>query len=207
MAIVQNPIVGRSSGKFANAVFCTLLGKNVLKSKALEVSNPKTLPQQKTRAILSALSQSAKKFTNAIDVGFAAVAISMYPRNYFIKENYDNVSVNDSLDVTFDYSKLSLSTGALGDAATGLTATKVGADLDLVWTTSETDFPATVKVYVVRFNSTTGNIAFKENLCRYSEEAFTWTGQAGTVGDHIYLFAYDNITGDCNGTAHVTITP
>lgn len=206
MAIVQNPIIGRSSGAFANAVFCKLLGKNILKSKALEVKYSNSLTQQKNRIKLSALSKGAKKFAAPISQGYGKVAISMYPRNYYIKENYENLSVNDSLVLTINYAALQFSTGALGDAASNLTATQDGGDLDLTWTTIGTDFPATVRVYVVRFNATTGEMAINENLCKYMEEAFTWTGEAGTAGDHIYLFAYDNVTGDCNATAHTTVT-
>jgi hypothetical protein len=49
MAIVQNPIVGRSSGKFANAIFSKNYQKNIIRSKPIEVANPNTTGQQTQR--------------------------------------------------------------------------------------------------------------------------------------------------------------
>ena len=58
MAIVQNPITGRSKKKFGTAVFSTQFGKNVMRTKPLEVKNPKSEGQVKQR----------NKFTTAVDL-------------------------------------------------------------------------------------------------------------------------------------------
>ena len=42
MAIVQNPITGRTKKKFGTAVFSKQFGKNVMRSKPIEVKNPQT---------------------------------------------------------------------------------------------------------------------------------------------------------------------
>ena len=42
MAIVQNPITARTKKKFGNAVFSKQFGKNVMRSKPMEVKNPQT---------------------------------------------------------------------------------------------------------------------------------------------------------------------
>jgi hypothetical protein len=45
MAVVQNPVIGRSKQKFANVVLSTWYGRNVMRSKALQVRNPRS-PKQ-----------------------------------------------------------------------------------------------------------------------------------------------------------------
>ena len=40
MAIVQNPITGRTKKTFGTAVFSKQWGKNTMRAKALEVKNP-----------------------------------------------------------------------------------------------------------------------------------------------------------------------
>lgn len=58
MAIVQNPITGRSKKKFGTAVFSTQFGKNVMRTKPLEVKNPRSEGQVKQR----------NKFTITVDL-------------------------------------------------------------------------------------------------------------------------------------------
>jgi hypothetical protein len=45
MSVVQNPVIGRSKQKFANVVLSTWYGRNVMRSKALTVRNPRS-PKQ-----------------------------------------------------------------------------------------------------------------------------------------------------------------
>ena len=49
----QNPFTGRSSGSLANVTASTYLGINILKSKPLEVRNPKTDKQVNVRNVLT----------------------------------------------------------------------------------------------------------------------------------------------------------
>ena len=49
----QNPFTGRSSGSLANVTASTYLGQNILKSKPLEVRNPKTDKQVNVRNVLA----------------------------------------------------------------------------------------------------------------------------------------------------------
>lgn len=56
----QNPFIGRSRGSLANVVASTYLGHNILKSKPLEVRNPKTAKQQNVRFIMGSAGTLAK---------------------------------------------------------------------------------------------------------------------------------------------------
>lgn len=56
----QNPFTGRSSGSLANVTASTYLGQNILKSKPLEVRNPKSQKQLNVRQVLSLSAKIAR---------------------------------------------------------------------------------------------------------------------------------------------------
>lgn len=59
----QNPFIGRSKGSLANVVATTYNGQNVLKSKPLQVRNPKTEKQLNVREIFSQATSAAKSLS------------------------------------------------------------------------------------------------------------------------------------------------
>ena len=61
----QNPFTGRSSGSLANVTASTYLGQNILKSKPLEVRNPRSPKQINVRRLL-ALAAILAKMLSAI---------------------------------------------------------------------------------------------------------------------------------------------
>lgn len=60
---VQNPFTGRSKGSLANVTATTYLGANILKSKPLEVRNPKTVKQVNVRYVLARAAVLAKSLS------------------------------------------------------------------------------------------------------------------------------------------------
>jgi len=113
MAIVQNPITGRSSGKFANAIFQTLVGKNVLRSKPLEVRNPRTPGQVSQRTKFSFAVQFLRAFLPIIRIGFKLKAIGQNAFNACISYNIINSVTGTSPDFAIDYPKLMFARGSL----------------------------------------------------------------------------------------------
>ena len=75
MAIVQNPITGRTKKKFGNAVFSKQFGKNTLRSKPLEVKNPKTAGQVAQRSAFKAALFVVREFLPAVRIGWKGRAI------------------------------------------------------------------------------------------------------------------------------------
>ena len=59
----QNPFTGRSSGSLANVTASTYLGQNILKSKPLEVRNPRTDKQVNVRNIMALAAILAKSLS------------------------------------------------------------------------------------------------------------------------------------------------
>lgn len=90
MAIVQNPIIGRSKGSFGNAVFSKWKGKNTLRSKALEVANPQTDLQMRQRAKFAILVAFYRQMAAILKIGFREMAVGMSEFNAFQSTNLKN---------------------------------------------------------------------------------------------------------------------
>jgi hypothetical protein len=75
MAIVQNPITGRTKKKFGNAVFSKQFGKNTLRTLPIEVKNPKTPAQVKQRSAFKAALFVVREFLPAVRIGWKGRAI------------------------------------------------------------------------------------------------------------------------------------
>ena len=103
MAIVQNPITGRTKKKFGSAVFSKQFGKNTMRTKPIEVSNPKTLAQRQQRLKFSMMIVLSRMFLGFIRMGFKQVAIEMSEFNAFMKTNISNVIAGTYPDYTIDF--------------------------------------------------------------------------------------------------------
>lgn len=118
MAIVQNPIVGRASGKVSNNVFTKWKGKNVWKSKPLTVANPQTDGQLKQRSKFQFLVHLASLIGILIKKGFKELAIGKTEYNVFQSKNSLNAFLSWSgLAWVPDYSKLEISQGSLDNTS------------------------------------------------------------------------------------------
>ena len=87
MAIVQNTLIGRSSGRVGNAVFSQWKGRNVLKQKPEIVTNPRTALQQQQRSKFVTLMALGKSLRTALQLGFKEYANQMSWLNRFMSTN------------------------------------------------------------------------------------------------------------------------
>jgi hypothetical protein len=86
MSVVQNPIVGRSSGKFSNAIFSKWKNKNTLRSKPLVVNQPNTPAQLTQRAVFKAAVSYTRQLLTFLRLSLKSVSSSMSEFNYFLKK-------------------------------------------------------------------------------------------------------------------------
>lgn len=192
MAIVQNPIIGRSKGSFGNAVFSKWKGKNTLRSKALEVANPQTDLQMKQRAKFAILVALFRQMAAVLKTGFREMAVGMSEFNAFQSANLKNNFLGWSgSQWVADFGALVVSKGSLD--ATSIAANTV------------TNASAAV---TVTFNSTpAGNqsaadtiycVVMQENGDKYAvlsgaRSAGTLTGslsEAASTGDTFYFYLF-----------------
>lgn len=96
MAIVQNPITGRSKNKFGTAVFSTQFGQNVMRTKPLEVKTPKTPAQQAQRAKFTLVVDLMKQVLTTINEAYENRITNMSPYNRVVglnlKESFDSIT-------------------------------------------------------------------------------------------------------------------
>jgi hypothetical protein len=85
MAIVQNPIIGRASGKFGTAVFSTLFGQNILRSAPVEVRvsiEPQSIQARLSFAVAIAFIKRMYSFISNV---FPISACQMTPSSFVMK--------------------------------------------------------------------------------------------------------------------------
>jgi hypothetical protein len=75
MAIVQNPLIGRAKGKFANAIFSTVYDQNIIRSKPLSIRDRKSVLQLKQRSAFALAVNWIIHFLSIIRAGFASVSV------------------------------------------------------------------------------------------------------------------------------------
>jgi hypothetical protein len=191
MAIVQNPITGRTKGKFASAVFSKQFGKNTMRSKPIEVKNPKTILQQEQRSKFSLMVELARKFLAFIRTGFKQVSIGMSQFNAFVQTNIFTAITGTFPNYSIDYTQLIVTKGTL-TGAEGATATAAaGHKVTIAWTdnTGTGDAQATDKAMQLILNPDSKNVASDTTLKTRTDDTNQLTVPASWVGDtvHVYL--------------------
>ena len=199
MAIVQNPITGRTTGKFATAVFSKQFGKNTMRSKPVEVSNPRTLPQREQRAKFSLMVELSRKFLSFIRISFKQTAIGMSEFNSFMKTNISSVITGAYPDYEIDYPVLEVSkgtlTGAYGTSATAIAGNTV--TIDWADNTGTGDATGTDAALLLILNPNNPTIASNTTLKTRADGTYDMTVPVDWVGDdvHVYL-SFMNEAGD-----------
>mgnify|MGYP000962095823 FL=1 len=199
MAIVQNPITGRTKKKFASAVFSKQFGKNTMRSKPIEVSNPKTLKQRQQRAKFSLMVELSRSFLGFIRLGFKQFASGMSEFNAFMKSNIKAVITGAYPDYEIDFTKLIVTRGTLVGAEGGTAAAAAGHLINVAWTDNSGygDALDTDKAMVLALNFDKKGEKHDVTTKTRGDEALALEVPASWVGDevHVYL-AFTSETGD-----------
>lgn len=87
MAIVQNPITGRTRKSFGTAVFSKQFGNNTMRTKPIQVKNPKTKGQVTQRKKFSTIVELIKQVLPVINDVYAGSITNMSPFNKIVSIN------------------------------------------------------------------------------------------------------------------------
>ncbi len=87
MAIVENPKIGRTKGSVGNVVFFTRYGKNMIRTKPLEIKNPKTPGQEFSRDRFNKLLLILHQVLRYINVVYAGSVEGMSTYNRVMSIN------------------------------------------------------------------------------------------------------------------------
>jgi len=190
MAIVQNPITGRTKGKFASAVFSKQFGKNTMRSKPIEVRNPKTLAQREQRSKFSLMVELSRKFLAFIRIGFKQTAIGMSQFNSFMQTNIQNVITGAYPDYEIDYTLLLVSRGTLtgseGSSATAIAGNSV--TIDWMDNTGSGDALGTDKALMLILNPNSPNVVSNTTLKTRADGTYDIVVPVAWVGDDVNVY-------------------
>jgi len=160
MAITQNPITGRSSGKFSTAIFSTLYGQNIIRSKPVNVrtstSDAVVFVRQKFAAVALIIKQILpilKQIYSASDIGQGLMG-------FYVGKAYTAAAGGALGAPTVDYSKVLPGNDTAGLAGM-FTADKSVADtVTLNWTqaTVEAKIGALATLGFCLINDTSGDV-------------------------------------------------
>jgi len=214
MATVQNPITGRSKGKFANAIFSKWKGRNTLRSKPLEVANPQTDAQIQQRDSFAAAMAFCRSISAIVYVGFAQFRDTISEFNAFMKEAYTGW-VDKSLTppaFTFNWANLVISKGPISvtpiDSATATDATPT-VKLDYDVTVTGSGQALTDNACAVVYNETQDLVSYVVSGAVRSTGAVIVTMPADVAtGDvlHCYLFFKQNDESAVSDSTYVSFT-
>ena len=113
MAVVQNPVIGRTRKSFSTATFTKIYNQNVMRSKPSQVANPKTISQTSQRNAFKQCVQFTKQVLAAVKLGFQYFGSEMSPYSYSLKENQSNAVTGSAGSRIFDKTKFVASKGSL----------------------------------------------------------------------------------------------
>jgi hypothetical protein len=135
----QNPLIGRSAQKFANSIFSTWKGINVVRSKPLEVSNPRSPGQISQRNRFASAVFLARLSLNTVKLGLRGLAIRKSEYNVFIQQNIDLFPTSGAGLPLANVEALIYSKGSLSPINATLSQFG-GADVQSTWVNSNRPF-------------------------------------------------------------------
>ena len=95
MAIVQNPITGRTRKKFGTAVFSKQFGHNTMRTAPAGMKNPNTPAQAKQRLKFSTIVHLVRQVLPLINSVYGNTIITMSPFNKIVSINVKNAFNGD----------------------------------------------------------------------------------------------------------------
>lgn len=190
MAIVQNPITGRTKGKFSTAVFSKQFGKNTMRSKPISVHNPKTQLQREQRSKFSLMVEQARHFMDFIRMGFKQAAVGMSQFNVFMQSNISDVITGTYPDYAIDYTKLIVAKGTLTGAESTTVTADVGHKVTVSWADNSGtgDALATDKAMILLINPNSKKVFQDVTTKTRLNTSIQFTVPSSWVGHAVYAY-------------------
>lgn len=190
MAIVQNPITGRSSGTYAGAVFATQFGKNVLRSKPVSVSVSQSAASKLAREKFKKLAQAVRDLLPALNVFFTSKQFNMPIMSYIIGQCYDQALTGELGFVNVLYQKIIPAPDSLG-LGEYISATKQSGEVTVTLngTSIKNIIGADNKLNIAVYNVKTGKLisVLQDQEPDLASKTFTSALIGSTDTIHVYV--------------------
>lgn len=214
MAIVQNPITGRTKQKFASAVFSKQFGKNTMRSKPVEVKNPRTPEQVNQRNKFSLMIALARQLLGMLRLSFKNMATQMSAFNAFVASNIKTAITGTPGNYAIDYSLLVIAKGPRTKTVHFTAGNELALKVKRMWTPpiDPLDDANLDLLYVATYNEDKNEWFFgatattRQTGLDQQDVPATWSGD--TV--HVYSFFVSPDGSQCSdsvysGTVVVTV--
>jgi hypothetical protein len=192
MALVQNPIVGEASGKFANAVFFRIFGKNVMRALPLTVHNPQTELQMTQRDKYKACVAYLRPVLAVIQKGWKEEAVGMSAFNAAIGYMVVNAVQQVGGVWQVDPTKLMHAKGTLMTADNLAATNPTGQTIIYTWQDNSGigDASPDDQFVYVYFNTTINKVAFGFTTQKRSDQTYSFSAPAGWTGNDVAVFGF-----------------
>lgn len=195
LTVTQNPLIGRARKSFANNVFTTYKGMNVVKSKPLSVANPNTEKQQVFRNAQKMIVEIYRSISAIVKLGFRETPNPLSPYNAFVSYGRKNAfSYSVPPTPSFLSANMLIAKGSITTTPmTSIVLDDTADSLELDWATAVADASqsANDNLSVVVFRATDNELMFAQNssIKRSAGTAnFTVVGLAPGVIYNVYTF-------------------
>lgn len=206
MSVVQNPIVGRSSGKFSNAIFSKWKSKNTLRSKPLVVNQPNTDAQLEQRNAFKAAVAYARSILFFLRFSLKSISIDMSEFNTFIRKNVGNIASPSFKFNPAAVADLVFSAGTLPPLTVVDIPSVAGLDLTFEWDNTYLTELRNVndEVSIIIYNITTDTIVIHEGVALFTAGTVTFQANA-SAGDSVacYICTHSALRTDYSNSQYV----
>lgn len=196
MAIVQNPITGRTRKAFGTAVFSKQFGQNTMRTKPAGVKNPNTIGQSTQRTKFSTIVGLIRQVLPLINSVYAGTLKKMSPFNKIVSINVKNAFAGDPPEL--DHTKVILCDFE-GSTVRNVTLTaQPDQVMDVAWDphTTNTD-ELSSPITLILINCTTNKVMLYPDVDFRSAGSATITAPADWVDNqtalHVFTVDYTQI--------------
>lgn len=186
MAIVQNPITGRTRKSFGTAVFSKSYGNNTMRTKAMDVKNPQTAGQMRQRGKFATIVDLIRQVLPLINMVYAGLLTTMSPFNKITSINLKNAFVGEP--PVLDHSLVVLC-DIVGSTVDNVTLTpQADQVMDIAWNPGTTNAEELASlISLVFFNTDTNKALIFEDVAARSVGAASVTFPIDWVGSPVVL--------------------
>lgn len=191
MAVVSNPLIGKSKQSAGGVTFTSWKGRNVLKNKATSVANPRSPLQVANRTRLSGSTKFYAKHRSALMLSFLRMMGDVTDGNKFVSLNRLCFSGSVvGLDVP-SVSSLILSQGSLGTVVSCVVTQEnlSQASFDIVYAGNPMQSDPSDFIALVAYNLTKDAFSVTPAAAIEGSQVVL-AGLSSSIGDVLHFWAY-----------------
>ena len=187
MAIVQNPITGRTRKKFGTAVFSKHYENNTMRSKPIQVSNPRTEGQVMQRSKFAQTVDLIRQVLPVVNDAYSNTLKNMSPFNKIVSLNVKSIFAEGTNEI--DYTKVQFCDNEGSSVKSVEMTCEDDQVISFLWepnTTDQAELDAPVSIILV--NCSKNKALNFANAALRSESAASITAPVEWVGDVVAAY-------------------